>query len=126
MRRNYGELVFMGGNGPAGFGGDGWYGWILPEGPPDDHIPCFCCDDPECLEWCDVLCVAGESRAEALTNILAGRFSHYAYHVGECRMATDRPMEWEPGWARHQPHPRESLTGDFSPPVLQFRPDEVI
>ena len=90
VRRGYAELVFMGVDGHAGFGGNNWYGWILPEGLVMDHIPCFRCDDPNCIEWSDVLCVEGESRTKALANIIAGQFHHCAYHVSECEMATDK------------------------------------
>lgn len=113
QQRHDAEVVFL--DQYAGFGPGLVYGYILAEAdwilePANPHLaaegnprrwqlpmrrenwmPCMRdCGDPDCQEWCNVWVLAGESRTEAIANLMAGRFVGVACHVSECEMRLDR------------------------------------
>lgn len=100
-RRQQSELVWITPN--SGFGAGGRYAVIMPEGQylsaPDravtDQTPCILdCDDEDCMEWADLFTLHGDTRAEAMRNLIAGRYSGAAYHVSECEMLSHAPEGW--------------------------------
>ena len=69
---------------------------------PSDHqlsaraiivqTPCLLdCGDPDCREWTDLFTRQGDSRKEAIQNLIAREYSGIRYHVSECHMY-DRPQ----------------------------------
>ena len=108
-RRQYAELVWLGSH--AGFSAGQCYGWLQPE--PEyilrepspyfradgvlpiyigDTQPCMLfCPDRKCQEWTNVRLVAGETRREAIANLIAQNYLGWAYHASECEMFDDRP-----------------------------------
>jgi len=114
-RRQHSELVWL--KSHAGFSSGLSYAVLMPEPgyfhnpafrgqlPPltreerqavatmevTDPMPCMLdCDDPGCMEWNDVWLIPGDTRAEAITNLIARRYQGAAYHVSECQMANDQ------------------------------------
>ena len=113
-RRQHSELVYL--IPPqAGFGPGGTYAVIQPERgflynpeyaatnqwPVEreqrlalatveivDQMPCpLECGDPDCMEWTDVWTLGGDTRRQAMRNLIARRFSGANYHVSEWEMS---------------------------------------
>ena len=107
------QLVWLRSN--AGFGAGDTYAVLLPERPyqfnpewnneqimnPDlrtpatmqieDITPCMLdCGNKKCREWSDVFTLPGNTRAEAMANLVAANYSGVAYHVSDCETALDR------------------------------------
>lgn len=93
-RRHDFEIVALSGH--SGYGPAHTYAVIRPEPPYhdegsgrllEDPVPCMLdCDDKDCKEWPDVWHLQGETRTEAITALLEGRYSGYSHHVSECEM----------------------------------------
>ena len=116
-RRQHSELVWLL-EAHAGFGPGGTYAVPMPEpgypfnveyaaehGWPAnreqrrevanveivEHVPCMIdCPDEDCREWTNVWTLPGDTRQEAIANLVARRFTGAAYHVSECEMLDDR------------------------------------
>ena len=57
----------------------------------EDWTPCMLdCHDPHCREWTNVWLLPGQTRAEAMANLVSRCYSGAAYHVSECEMLDDR------------------------------------
>lgn len=112
-RPQHSQLVWLLPN--AGFGPGNTYAVLLPEPhyqfnpdwthpqimrqeertPPttsiEDYTPCMLdCGDDDCREWTNVFTLPGDSRAEAIANLVAANYSGAAYHVSDCETAFDR------------------------------------
>ena len=92
-RRHDSEVVALGKW--AGFGPANTYAVILPEAYWNlseqkaiiDQVPCMLdCDDKDCMEWSDVFWLPGNTRKEAIANLIQGNWSGVSYHVSECEM----------------------------------------
>ena len=103
QRGQHSQLVWT--DSRAGFGGRASFAVIHPEPMyrlPSDHplsartivdqTPCLLdCGDPDCREWTDLFTLHGDSRKEAIQNLIAREYSGIRYHVSECHMY-DRPQ----------------------------------
>lgn len=77
----------------AGFGVYGGYAQIAQD---TEYEPGGCmagCDNPDCGEWMDLFMLWGRNRAEAVENLVAGRYAGIACHVSDCQMTLTGPGE---------------------------------
>ena len=90
-RRQHSELVWITEN--AGLTPGSSYAVTLPQKPLPSccsgnlHLPCeLGCGNPECRQWTAVLLLPGNTRKEAIRNLIASQYSGVAYQVPECQM----------------------------------------
>ena len=112
------QLVWLQPN--AGFGAGDTYAVLLPERPYrfnprwtteqilnphlrspatvqiEDITPCMLdCGNEQCREWSDVFTLPGNTRAEAMANLVAAKYSGVAYHVSDCETLLDQPSRFD-------------------------------